>query len=184
MNRINLTIILLHLRYLYYGESAFNFSQFAEEGEPKNNLAITRFYEGKKKITLKLFKEVLVDRKTQGIIAYICDACLYLGQFYTELGENKKGGIYIDSSLILTRKHGLISHRITALEMKVEYDSSKQYGNKIALLRKKQTRIINKDGEGRNLKKSIELEQITTINWPWYIYLIFTLIPFFIYLIL
>ena len=86
--------------------------------------------------------------------------------------------------MILTRKHGLISHRITALEMKVEYDSSKQYGNKIALLRKKQTRIINKDGEGRNLKKSIELEQITTINWPWYIYLIFTLIPFFIYLIL
>ena len=90
MNRINLTIILLHLRYLCYGQSAFNFSQFAEEGEPKNNLAITRFYEGKKKITLKLFKGVLVDRKTQGIITYICDAYLYLGQFYTELGENKK----------------------------------------------------------------------------------------------
>ena len=150
----------------------------------KNNLAITRFYEGKKKIALKLFKEVLVDRKIQGVITYICDAYLNLGQIYTELGENKKGHMYIDSSLILTRKHGLISQRIEALEMKMEHDSSKQYGNEIALLRKKQTKIINKDRAGRNLKKSIKLEQITTINWPWYIYLIFPLIPFVIYLIL
>lgn len=95
MNRITLAIVLLHLSYLCYGQSAFNFSQFAEES-----------------------------------------------------------------------------------------DSSKQYGNEIALLRKKQTKIINKDRAGRNLKKSIELEQITTINWPWYIYLIFPLIPFVIYLIL
>ena len=70
----------------------------------------------------------------------------------------------------------LIFHRIAALEMKMEHDSSKQYGNEIALLRKKQTRIINKDRAGRNLKNSIELEQITKINWPWYIYLIFLLL--------
>ena len=114
----------------------------------------------------------------------MCDAYLNLGQIYTELGENKKGDMYIDSSLILTRKHGLISQRIEALEMKMEHDSSKQYDNEITLLRKKQTKIINKDRAGRNLKKSIELEQITTINWPWYIYLIFPLIPFVIYLIL
>lgn len=61
--------------------------------------------------------------------------------------------MYIDYSLILTRKHGLISQRIEALEMKMEHDSSKQYDNEIPLLRKKQTKIINKDRAGRNLKK-------------------------------
>ena len=63
-------------------------------------------------------------------------------------------------------------------------DPSKHYGNEIALLRKKQTKIINKERADRNLKTSIEMKQSTQLNWPWYIYLIFTLIPFVIYFIL
>lgn len=150
----------------------------------KNNLAITRFYQGKKEAALILFSEVLADRKKQGVIAYTCDAYLNLGEIYTELGEYKKGWKYIDSSLILAKNHGLISHRIEALKMKMKNDPSKHYGNEIALLRKKQTKIINKERADRNLKTSIEMEQSTQLNWPWYIYLIFTLIPFVIYFIL
>ena len=68
--------------------------------------------------------------------------------------------------------------------MKMKNDTSKHYGNEIALLRKKQTKIINKERADRNLKTSIEMEQSTQLHWPWYIYLIFTLIPFVIYFIL
>tara|TARA_B100001287_G_scaffold24073_1_gene17556 strand:- start:6271 stop:7362 length:1092 start_codon:yes stop_codon:yes gene_type:complete len=150
----------------------------------KNNLAITKFYQGQKSIALKLFKEVLTYRKMQGVIAYICDAYLNLGQIYRELGENKKGDMYIDSSLVLTNKHGLIAHKIEALKMKMEHDSSQRYGDEIKLLRKKQIKIIDQKREERNLKKYVEVEQSNILNWPWYIYLIFVLIPFLIYLIL
>ena len=150
----------------------------------KNNLAITSFYRGEKDTALSLFSEVLADRKKQGVIAYICDAYLNLGEIYTELGENKKGTKYIDSSLILTRKHDLISQRIEALEMKMENDSSTDYGSEISILKKKQIKIIDQKRAERNLKKSIEVEQSSILNWPWYIYLIFALIPFVIYLIL
>tara|TARA_B100001059_G_scaffold173664_1_gene173879 strand:+ start:235 stop:1242 length:1008 start_codon:yes stop_codon:yes gene_type:complete len=150
----------------------------------KNNLAITSFYRGEKDTALSLFAEVLADRKKQGVIAYICDAYLNLGEIYTELGENKKGAKYIDSTLILTRKHDLISQRIEALEMKMENDSSTNYSNEISILKKKQIKIIDQKRAERNLKKSIEVEQSSILNWPWYIYLIFALIPFVIYLIL
>ena len=150
----------------------------------KNNLAITRFYQGKKDAALILFKEVLVDRKKQGLIAYICDAFLNLGQIHNELGENEKGTLYIDSSITLATKHGLISHRIEALEVKMENDSSKYYADEISRLKQKQLKIIKQERAGRKLKKSVEIEESTILYWPWYIYMILILIPFVIYLIL
>ena len=148
----------------------------------KNNLAITSFYRGKKDTALRLFSEVLVDRKKQGVIAYICDAYLNLAEMNIELGENKNGAKYIDSSLILTRKNGLISQRIEALEMKMENDSSEDYSNEISQLRQKQLKIIKKEREGRDVKTSSDIEQSTILNWSWYIYLMLILIPVVIYL--
>ena len=150
----------------------------------KNNLAITKFYQGKKKIALQLFKEVLIDRKKQGFIAYICDAYLNMGEIYHELGENKKGLEYADSSLSLAKNHGLISHRIEALETKMENDSSKDLENEIRMLKEKQTKIVNKNRLNRNINNAIIIEQGGISNWPWYIYVIFILIPLVIYLTL
>lgn len=150
----------------------------------KNNLAITSFYRGEKITAMRLFSEVLANRKKQGVIAYICDAYLNLGAIHFELGKNKKGTKYIDSSLILTRKYDLLSQRIEALEMKMENDSSKNYGREISQLRKKQIKIIDQKRAERNLKKPVKIEQSNALGWPWYIYLIFALIPLVIYLIL
>ena len=85
---------------------------------------------------------------------------------------------------MLTRKYDLLSQRIEALEMKMENDSSKNYGREISQLRKKQIKIIDQKRAERNLKKPVKIEKSNALGWPWYIYLIFALIPLVIYLTL
>lgn len=150
----------------------------------KNNLAITHFYQGEKEAALALFLEVLTDRLKQGVIPYICDAYLNLGEIFIELGEIKKGAAYLDSALALTKKHELTSHRIEALEMKMKSDASLNHENEVSILRQKQIKLTKKQRAGRNIRSAIDAEQSERLNWPWYIYFVFILIPIVLYLTL
>ena len=148
----------------------------------KNNLAITLFLQGKSKEALQLFQEVLSERKAQGVIIYLCDAYLNLGELYIEIHDSETSKKYLDSSIHLAEKHGLITNHIEALEMCLSVNESTAVKNEILVLKSKQKRIRVKQRNERKLKSVPMNNKITSGNLPWYIYLVFFIIPIVLYM--
>ena len=149
----------------------------------KNNLAITFFLQGKPKASLRLFQEVLEERKKQSVLPYLCDAYLNLGNIHLEMENKNKGNQYLDSAIYLTKKHALITYNIEALETKYEFDSSAALQNEIVALKKKQKRIVVKQRNERTLNAVPIVNKMSPEILPWYMYLIFlmTLIVLYVF---
>ena len=148
----------------------------------KNNLAITLFLQGKSKEALQLFQEVLSERKAQGVIIYLCDAYLNLGELYIEIHDSETSKKYLDSSIHLAEKHGLITNHIEALEMCLGLNESTAVKYEILVLKSKQKRILVKQRNERKLKAVPMNNKIAPGNLPWYIYLVFFIIPIVLYM--
>ena len=144
----------------------------------KNNLAISFFLKGDFKQTLRLFTEVLEERKQQGVISYLCDAYLNMGNFHFENKNHETANIYIDSSIFLSKNNGLISNHIEALETRLEFDVSPNLKSEIKELKEKQKFFLEEQRKQRDVKSAIKINHSSLSTWPWYIYMIFVLIPF------
>ena len=144
----------------------------------KNNLAISFFLKGDFKQTLRLFTEVLEERKQQGVISYLCDAYLNMGNFHFENKNHETANIYIDSSIFLSKNNGLISNHIEALETRLEFDVSPNLKSEIKELKEKQKFFLEEQRKQRDVKSAIKINHSSLSTWPWYVYMIFILIPF------
>lgn len=137
----------------------------------KNNMAIAYFYAGKTEEALNVFNKVLEARKKQGITAYLCDAYLNMGGIYIETRNIEKGIQYLDSSITLSKRHGLITNHIEALEMKSGFDTSMLLVKEIERLKIKQKKIINKERNNRVHNLGVGTIDPSTNKWRWFSYL-------------
>ena len=143
----------------------------------KNNLAISLFFKGEPEHALSLFKEVLEERKEQGVIPYLCDAYLNIGSLYIENKDVEVGNMYLDSSIFLAKNNKLITNHIEALETRMEFDKSQELKTEVRRLKGNQKLILAEQRKLRNIKSSVTVNRGSISTWPWYSYLIFIFIP-------
>ena len=54
----------------------------------------------------------------------------------------------------------------------------------LAIQKKPKVKLTKKQRASRNIRSAIDAEQSDRLNWPWYIYFVFILIPIVLYLTL
>ena len=107
--------------------------------------------------SIKIFLEVLEQRKWQGFQFYTCEAYMNIANFYFEKADMVKGALYIDSCIVLAERHNLLLTQIEALELNLEYEKTTELRQKLTQLKQKRKQVINRNNNRRkslNVKKN------------------------------
>lgn len=122
-----------------------------------NNQGILAFLSLDHENSIKIFLEVLEQRKWQGFQFYTCEAYMNIANFYFEKADMVKGALYIDSCIVLAERHNLLLTQIEALELNLEYEKTTELRQKLTELKQKRKQVINRNNNRRkslNVKKN------------------------------
>ena len=139
-----------------------------------NNQAILAFIGSEYEKSIKLFFEVLEQRKLQGFQFYTCEAYMNIANFYFETANMVKGSQYIDSCIFLAERHNLLLTQIEALELNIEYEKTSELRQKLAVLKQKRKQTIDRNN---NRRKSLNAKKNKTESSTHYIMLSLLIIP-------
>lgn len=144
-----------------------------------NNQGILAFISLDHEKSIKIFFEVLEQRKLQGFQFYTCEAYMNIANFYFETADMVKASQYIDSCISLAERHNLLLTQIEALELNLAYEKTSELKQKLAILIQKRKQVINRNN---NRRKSLNAKKNKAENSRIYILLSLLIIPMLIWL--
>ncbi|MDG2152521.1 MAG: hypothetical protein P8K10_01145 [Crocinitomicaceae bacterium] len=139
-----------------------------------NNQAIMAYMSLEYEKSIRLFLEVLEERKKQGFHFYTCEAYMNVANFYFEITDMINGSVYIDSCFVLAERHNLLSTQIEALELNLEYEETSELKKRLAILKQKRQQVIH---QNNNTRKSLTVKKNKTESSRIYILLSLLIIP-------
>ena len=114
-----------------------------------NNRAIRHFISSEYDESLKLFQEVLAQRKSQNFHFYTCEAYMNIANYYLETNDQIKGSLYIDSCISLAEEHNLLLNQIEAIELMIEHQETPDLIKRLGLLKQKQNLMTESNLDAR-----------------------------------